>query len=372
MGERPIGVGIVGLSAKRGWASTAHLPALRALAGEFEVVALSASSPDSAAASAAKHEVDMAFGDSAEMVLRPEVDLVVITVIVPAHLELVTLALEAGKHVHCEWPLGLNLAEAETMRDLAATKGVHATIGLQARSLPAIRFLADYIAAGEIGEVLSTTLIGSGDRWGATVPEEVLYLIDRENGATMLTIPFGHTLEAVGHCLGELVELSAVLATRRPEVEVLPGGERATMTAADQIVVAGLLPNGAPAAMHYKGGRSPGTNFLWEIEGSAGTVVVSGDSGHLQYGKVELAIGATGDKDLVPLPVPSEYGIEIPGIEPGSLPFAVAQAYARLGHDLRDGTAVVPTFADAVRRHRSLAAIEAAAADGGRTVSSVA
>ena len=94
MSER-IGVGIVGLSAKRGWAATAHLPALRAIDG-FEVVALSASSEESAAASAAKHEVPLSFGDSREMVARPEVDLVVVTVIVPAHLELVSAAIEAG------------------------------------------------------------------------------------------------------------------------------------------------------------------------------------------------------------------------------------------------------------------------------------
>lgn len=363
MGGEPIRVGIVGLSAKRGWAATAHLPALRALEG-FEVVALSASSEDSAAASAQKHGVGLAFGDSVEMVSSPEVDLVVVTVIVPAHLELVTAALEAGKHVHCEWPLGLDLAEAEKMRDLAAAQGVHATVGLQARSLPIVRFLADYVAAGEIGEVLSTTVLGSGDRWGPTVPGEVLYLVDRANGATMLTIPFGHTLEAVCHCLGELTEVSALLATRRPEVEVVPGGDRVAMTAEDQIAVAARLQGGAVASLHYRGGRSPATNFRWEIEGSEATIVLTGQSGHLQYGKVEASLGAAGGEELKPLPLPDGYAVEIRGIDPGSLPYAVGQAYARLERDLREGTAAVPTFADGVRRHRSLAAIETAAAEG--------
>ena len=45
----------------------------------------------------------------------PEVDLVVVTVKVPHHRELVPSALEAGKHVYCEWPLGNGLAEARKL-----------------------------------------------------------------------------------------------------------------------------------------------------------------------------------------------------------------------------------------------------------------
>src|SRR6201994_93537 len=217
--EKPIGVGIIGLSAERGWAATAHLPALREVGG-FEVVALSASSEESARAAADAHGVERAFGDHRPLVELPEVDLVVVTVRVPTHLELVGAAIAAGKDVFCEWPLGLDLAEAEAMRDAAAAAGVRGFVGLQARSLPLLRFLADYIAAGEIGEVLSTTIVGSGDRWGAEVPAEVLYLVDRELGATMLTIPIGHSLDGIFSVLGEPAELAAVTAVRRPEVAV--------------------------------------------------------------------------------------------------------------------------------------------------------
>src|SRR6201994_11809 len=154
--EKPIGVGIIGLSAERGWAATAHLPALREVGG-FEVVALSASSEESARAAADAHGVERAFGDHRPRVELPEVDLVVVTVRVPTHLELVGAAIAAGKDVFCEWPLALDLAEAEAMRDAAAAAHVRGFVGLQARSLPLLRFLPDYIAAGEIGEGLSPT-----------------------------------------------------------------------------------------------------------------------------------------------------------------------------------------------------------------------
>jgi predicted dehydrogenase len=358
---KPTGVGIIGLSASRGWAATAHLPALRSLDG-FDAVAFSSSSEESARAARDAHGIELGFGDHREMVVRPEVDLVVVTVRVPAHLELVSAAIDAGKDVFCEWPLALDLDEAERMRDAAAAAGVRAFVGLQARSLPSLRFLADYVAAGEIGEVLSTTVVGSGDRWGAEVPADVAYLIDRGSGATMLTIPVGHSLDGIFSVLGEPAELSAVTAVRRPTVALAGSNERVPMTAEDQVAIVGRLQSGAVLSLHYRGGRSPGTNFLWEIEGTEGTVVLEGGSGHLQYGKVALSVGPVGGGERRPLEVPDGY--EAPGPERGTLPYAVGQAYARMREALAGGDPGVPTFADAVVRHRTLAAIESSARSG--------
>ena len=48
-------------------------------------------------------------------------------------------ALEAGKNVFVEWPLGQNLAEAEEMAALAKSANVTTAVGLQARQAPSIR-----------------------------------------------------------------------------------------------------------------------------------------------------------------------------------------------------------------------------------------
>ena len=47
-------------------------------------------------------------------------------------------ALEAGKDVFVEWPLGNGLKEAEEMAALAKAKGVKTAMGLQARCLPIV------------------------------------------------------------------------------------------------------------------------------------------------------------------------------------------------------------------------------------------
>jgi predicted dehydrogenase len=129
---------------------------------------------------------------------------VAVTVKVPYHLELATAALDAGKAVCCEWPLGNGLKEAETLAALAKKGAVLAVAGLQARSAPSVAYVRDLIDQGYVGEVLSTTLVGSGMGWGPTVEPFNAYLNDKKNGATMLSIALGHAADALCYCLGEV------------------------------------------------------------------------------------------------------------------------------------------------------------------------
>ena len=59
------------------------------------------------------------------------------------------------------------------------------------------------------------------------------YLVDARNGATLLTIPFGHTVDALCYCLGEFTELTATTATRRPIVRLSGTDETIPMTGKD-------------------------------------------------------------------------------------------------------------------------------------------
>ena len=107
-----IRVGIIGANPERGWAVEGHIPALKSLSDDFEITSLSTSRRKSAEAASKLFAVP-AFDDHQDLVSRADVDVVAITVKVPHHLELATAALEAGKAVYCEWPLGNGLREAE-------------------------------------------------------------------------------------------------------------------------------------------------------------------------------------------------------------------------------------------------------------------
>src|SRR5437868_12214552 len=147
MPESRLGVGIIGVSPIRGWASTAHIPALRVLPN-YEIRALSAHNAESARALGEAFGVSAVFSDHEELVIQPDIDVVVVTVKVPHHRQLVSAALAAGKAVYCEWPLGRDLDDARAMAALAAEKRVRTVVGLQARQAPAVQFVQEMLRDG--------------------------------------------------------------------------------------------------------------------------------------------------------------------------------------------------------------------------------
>jgi predicted dehydrogenase len=366
MAERRFRVGIVGLQPGRSWAARAHVPALRCLPDDFEIVGVANTSKASAEEAVAATGLRRAFADVAELVASPDVDIVAVTVKVPHHREIVTAALGAGKHVYCEWPLGNGLAEAEDIAALAKAKGVLGVVGTQARVAPEIEYLRKLIADGYVGEVLSTTLVGRGGGWGASIVHKKTgaYTLERANGATMLTIPLGHTLAALRDVLGDLAELSALLTTRRKSVLALDTGESLSMNVPDQVLVSGVLEGGSPLSIHYRGGAPRGPiGLVWEINGTEGDIRVTGPSGHAQMVQLSLEGGRGDDREMERLEVPTSY---LTGWPDDPVIGNVARIYARIAADLRDGTRTAPTFDDAVKLHRLVDAIETAADEGQR------
>lgn len=111
MNGKRIGVAVVGV---RGWSSRAHIPALQSLP-DIDLLAVCAAHTETAQQAAERSQVPLAFHDYRELMSHPEVDLVTIAVGVPLHVTIAQAALEAGKHVFCEWLLAMDSAEAEIL-----------------------------------------------------------------------------------------------------------------------------------------------------------------------------------------------------------------------------------------------------------------
>src|SRR5260370_6376037 len=135
-----LGVGIIGVSPTRGWAATAHIPALRALPN-YEIRALNAQSAESARAAGEVLGVSAVFSDHEQLVTQPDVHVVAVTVKVPHHRELVSAALAAGKAVYCEWPLGRDLDDARARAALAARPAVPTLVRFHPPPPPPIQSL---------------------------------------------------------------------------------------------------------------------------------------------------------------------------------------------------------------------------------------
>lgn len=105
MTQKEIHVGIVGASAQKSWANISHVPAIDGLSGR-RLAAVAMRNEQSARKSAEAFGADRWFSDPLAMVCDDQIDVITISVNVPAHRELVLAALSAGKAVYCEAPLG--------------------------------------------------------------------------------------------------------------------------------------------------------------------------------------------------------------------------------------------------------------------------
>ncbi len=144
----PIRVGVIG----GGFIGPAHIESLRRL-GYVEVVALATSSQESAARKAAELFVPRAYGDYRALIADPEVDVVDISAPNVYHYPAARAALEAGKHVVCEKPLGMTSAESAELLALARGSGLVHAVTFNARFYPLLQHARALIRRGELGDI---------------------------------------------------------------------------------------------------------------------------------------------------------------------------------------------------------------------------
>jgi predicted dehydrogenase len=357
MGKK-LGVGIIGANLQGSWGAHAHLPALAALDG-FQTVGVAASRLESATATAEKFGIPHAFADARALAGHKDVDIVAICVRVPAHHELAMIAIDAGKHVYCEWPLGRDTAEAEALQKAAAARGVLAMVGLQARNAPVLNYLRDLLDEGAIGNPRSASIVHSLD-WISKPTPGFTYLNDRASGGHFLSIPGGHSIDALCWLLGEFASLSAIVKTTLTDIPVIGTDEISHRTSADQILVAGELTNGIVASARLSGAPSGGTGIRLEINGDKGDLVVTAAPGSRGIQMSDLTLQKTvGMAKFEELPVPERYFSVPESIRKGP-PLNVGEAYQQLRAAIQTGGSITPDFGDAVLRHRTLDAIEEA------------
>jgi predicted dehydrogenase len=202
---------------------------------------------------------------------------------------------------------------------------------------------------------------------GDVVGQPNAYMLDKANGANLLTIAAGHSLDTLTYVLGEFADLSAISDLRRPLITIEETAEQIVKTAADQIAVIGTLTSGATASIHIREAVAGGTGFLWEINGTGGTLQITADAAYPGIYPLTIA-GAHGRNEPAELAVPAALTQKWPALSSleGTPAYNVGRAYAAFAADIDNATRTVPDFADAVRRHELIAAIDRSAASGER------
>lgn len=356
-----IGVGVIGASpGPSSWAASTHIPALRAVPG-YELRAVSTSRRDSAAAAESAYGVP-AYDNAYQLIAHPGIDLVVVAVKVTQHAELVSEALAAGKMVYCEWPLAVDLDEATELAAKADKAGLRTVIGLQGRYAPAVQHARHLVEAGYLGDIHSSTIVGSGVAWGPVTDRGHAYLYDAANGATTLTAAAMHAIDAAAFVLGQPRQVRATLAIGQGGVRMAEDGTPVTVTAPDQVAVTATLDRGGVLSAFYRGGVSRGDNLRWQVSGSNGELLITSatpGNGNLQAVELRLEGASGADTTL--------HAIDIPGSRAGApeLPAGpagnVARLYQALRHDLEHDARTVPDFSHALDQHHLVATIRRAA-----------
>ena len=132
----------------------AHVPGARESANSV-IEAVSSRSEAKAREAAAEHGIPRWYGSYDEMLADAELDAVVNTLPNSMHCEWTVKAAEAGKHVLCEKPLAVTVAEARRMIEAAAANGVLLVEAFTHRWNPQMRRVREMIAGGALGEVTS-------------------------------------------------------------------------------------------------------------------------------------------------------------------------------------------------------------------------
>ena len=302
----------------------------------------------------------MAFGDWRQLVASPQIDAVAIVVRVPSHYAPTKAALEAGKHVYCEWPLGRTTAEAVELAALAKTKGLVTAVGLQARVNPTLIYIKELVEGGFLGEVMAVHV--SLMREGVlTRPSHRTWQRDAELGANTLTIANGHTVDAMRYVTGDFARLSAVVATQAKQWLDTGANIWLDVTSPDNVLLSGRLANGAVASVHIGAIPFAGSGYRMEIYGRDGTLVAAGEDSP-QLSEVFLH-GAKGSNTLEPMPVPKRHTFAASGTPSGEA-LNVGQMYTLFARAIRNGESRHPTFETAAELHRLVDAIKQASDDG--------
>lgn len=363
--SKKIRTGIIGASINNGWASGTHIPAIQHL-DEFELTAVGTSNMVSAKKSAEAFYADHGFDNMKELAQHPDVDMVVVSINVKEHYNAVKAVVPAGKPIYCEWPLGSNTEEALEMQEWITSAQLPNAIGLQARQAPAVQYVKDLLAEGYVGKVLSANLKISIDGMGGVGDKSTAYLYDRKVGGNLLTIVGAIIWMPSLTCLGTLQNCLPPQAQQFPEVELVDIQKVIKKTTDDQIMITGKLTNGAAGIVHIQGGVKHQTGLTLEIFGDNGTIVLSAPAS-IQFGSHQLRGAGSTDNELSELPIPDAYYSAPHSLYNDSgIVLNMAQAYRKFAKDIQEGTTLAPNFADAVKLHQLLDAVEKSAQTGER------
>lgn len=161
--------------------------------------------------------------DWREVVSRPDIDIVDICTPNDTHAPIAIAAAKAGKHVLCEKPMAMTVADAEEMLAAAQASGVTTMLSYNYRHTPAIQMAQRLIEEGRIGEIHTFRGRYLQD-WGADPATPLSWRFNKEKAGSGTLGDIGtHVIDAARLLVGEFTSVSSIVKTLVPQ-RPLPAG----------------------------------------------------------------------------------------------------------------------------------------------------
>lgn len=292
MTKQTLNIGLIG----SGFMGQAHADAFRRAAMLYpdlpaapHLYLLADATDALAEAAAARFGFEKSTGDWRVLVNDPNVDVVDITSPNLLHFDMAMAAIAAGKHVYCEKPLSITVAEAEQMTAAAKARGVKTMVAFNNVKTPAAMLAKQIIEAGEIGT--PTRFRGWFDQGFFNDPDLPFSwrCTRRESGSGALGDMGSHVISVAQYLMGDIESTVAQTQTYFPTRPVTQGATGYSAKASsdaphreveneDQIQSMVRFKSGAGGtieASRIAAGKVFG--IYWEIAGTKGTIIMDGE-----------------------------------------------------------------------------------------------
>ena len=266
-------IGIIGT----GFARKVQIPAFRACGGA-EIVSIASGNIENARTTATEFDIPHFTDDWRETVSREDVDLICITTPPKLHRDMTLAAIENRKHILCEKPMAMNVAEAREMTDAARDAGVLALIDHELRFQPGRLHAQKLLRDGAIRKVRhAKTYFQAPHRGDANLPWN--WWSDETEGGGALGAIASHIIDSFRWFLS--TDVSSVFCQLQSQIKERPakGGEMKPVTSDDESLLVlrfadGDLTNDATGLVSVSMTEYPKYRHRVEFYGSKGALAI--------------------------------------------------------------------------------------------------
>ncbi|MBY0161246.1 Gfo/Idh/MocA family oxidoreductase [Paenibacillus sp. JNUCC32] len=310
--------------------------------------------------------------DWKQLVNREDIDLVDINAPSDAHKEIALAAAKAGKHIFCEKPLALTLADAREMLRAAEDAGVTHMVGFNYRFSPAVRLAKKLIDSGRLGQIYHFRAWFLQD-WIMDPQFPLVWRLQKEVAGSGSHGDLGaHLIDLAHYLVGDMQEvigMSETFIKERPIASEMTGlsakgsegGPMGQVTVDDATLFMTRFENGALGsfeATRFAAGHRSTNSF--EINGSLGSVKFDFE----RMNELEVYF-TTDDEDvqgfrrvLATDPVHDYMEAWWPPGHTIGFEHTFTHEFLELSNAISEGRQPVPNFADGVKCQAVLEAVD--------------